>query len=58
MDALRERANRERVSRKSQVLSAMAVRGEQQGQKSGAKHIVHVGSVTRRQQARRDMKNL
>ena len=50
MDALRERANRERVSRKSQVLSAMAVWGEQQGQKSGATHILsHVGSVTRRQ---------
>ena len=58
MDALRERADRELESRKSHVLSALAVRGEQQGQKSGAKHIQsHVGSVNRRQQGRRDTKN-
>jgi hypothetical protein len=58
MDALRERADRELESRKSQALSVLGVRGEQQGQKSGARHIQsHVGSVTRRQQARRDTKN-
>jgi hypothetical protein len=58
MDALRERADRELVSRKSHVLSALAVRGEQQGQKSGARHIQsHIGSVNRRQQGRRDTKN-
>ena len=58
MDALRERADRELESRKSQVLSALAVHGEQQAQKSGARHIQsHVGSVNRRQQARRDTKN-
>lgn len=58
MDALRERADRELESRKSQVLSVLGVRGEQQGQKSGARHIQsHVGSVTRRRQARRDTQN-
>ncbi len=58
MDALRERADRELESRKSQVLSALAVHGEQQAQKSGARHIQsHVGSVNRRQQRRRDTKN-
>jgi hypothetical protein len=58
MDALRDRADRELESRKSHVLSALAVRGEQQGQKSGAKHIQsHVGSANRRQQGRRDTKN-
>ena len=54
MDAL----DRELESRKSQVLSALAVHGEQQAQKSGARHIQsHVGSVNRRQQRRRDTKN-
>jgi hypothetical protein len=58
MDALRERADRQLESRKSHVLSALAVHGAQQAQKSGARHIQsHVGSVNRRQQARRDMKN-
>jgi hypothetical protein len=58
MEALRERSDREFESRKSQALSALGVRGEQQGQKSGAKHIQsHVGSVNRRQQGRRDTKN-
>jgi len=58
MDGLRERADRKLESRKSHVQSAMALRGEQQGQKSGAKHIQsHVGSVTRRNQAKRDTKN-
>ena len=58
MDALQERADRELESRKSHVLSALAVRGEQQGQKSGARQIhSHVGSVNRRQQGRRDSKN-
>jgi hypothetical protein len=58
MDALQERADRELESRKSEVLSALAVRGEQQGQKSGARHVQsHVGSANRRQQRRRDTKN-
>jgi hypothetical protein len=58
MDALRERADRELESRKTEVLSALAVYGEQQAQKSGARHIQsHVGSVNRRQQGRRDTKN-
>jgi hypothetical protein len=58
MDALRERADRELESRKSEVLSALAVHGEQQAQKSGARHIQsHVGSVNRRQQGRRDTKS-
>ena len=58
IEAFRERADRELESRKSKVLSAMAVRGEQQGQKSGARHIQsHVGSANRRQQGRRDTKN-
>jgi hypothetical protein len=58
MDALRDRADRELESRKSRVLSALAVHGEQQAQKSGARHIQsHVGSVNRRQQGRRDTKN-
>jgi len=58
MAALRERADRKFESRKSRVLSALAVHGEQQGQKSGARHIQsHVGSVNRRQQGRRDSKN-
>jgi hypothetical protein len=58
MDALRERADRELESRKNEVLSALAVHGEQQAQKSGARHIQsHVGSVNRRQQGRRDTKN-
>ena len=58
MDALRQRVDRDIESRKSEVLSAMAVHGAQQAQKSGAKHIQsHVGSANRRQQGRRDMKN-
>ena len=56
--ALRERADREFQSRKTRVLSALGVRSEQQGQRSGAKHIQsHVGSAARRQQGRRDSKN-
>lgn len=58
VDAAQERVDREFESRKSHVLSAMAVRGEQQGGKSGARRIQsHVGSATRRQQKRRDTKN-
>jgi len=58
VNAARERVDRELVSRKSHVLSAMAVRGEQQGGKSGARRIQsHVGSATRRQQRKRDTKN-
>jgi hypothetical protein len=58
MDALQERANRELESRKSEVLSALVVHGEQQRQKSGARHIQsHVASANRRQQGRRDTKN-
>ena len=58
VSAAQERADRELESRKSHVLSAMAVRGEQQGGKSGSKRIQsHVGSATRRQQRRRDTKN-
>ena len=58
MNALRERADREFESRKSEVLSALTGRGEQQRSKSGERRIQsHVGSVTRRQQAKRDTKN-
>jgi len=58
MDTLRDRADRELESRKSRALSALGVHGEQQAQKSGARHIQsHVGSVNRRQQGRRDTKN-
>ena len=58
MDALRERDDREVENRKSQSRSALGLRGEQQAQKSGAKHIQsHVGSVTRRNQIKRDTKN-
>jgi hypothetical protein len=58
MDALRDRADREFESRKSEVLSALAVHGDQQAQKAGARHIQsHVGSVNRRQQGKRDTKN-
>jgi hypothetical protein len=58
MDALQERADREPERRKRQLLPALALRGEQQAQKSGATHIQsHVGSVTRRKQTIRDMKN-
>jgi hypothetical protein len=54
----KEREDRQLKSRNSHVLSAMAVRGEQQGGKSGAKRIQsHVGSATRRRQAKRDTKN-
>ena len=56
--AARERTDRQLESRKSRVLSAMAVRGEQQGGKSGERRIQsHIGSATRRQQGRRDSKN-
>ena len=58
IDALRQRSDRELEGRKSEVLSALAVRGEQQAQKSGARHIQsHVGAVNRRQQVKRDTKN-
>jgi len=58
VDAAQERAHRELESRKSHVLSARAVQGEQQGGKSGSLRIQsHVGSATRRQQKRRDTKN-
>jgi len=54
----REREARQLKSRNSHVQSAMAVRGEQQGGKSGARRIQsHVGSATRRRQAKRDTKN-
>jgi hypothetical protein len=57
-EALLERTDREFQSRKNQALSVLGVRGEQQGQKSGARNIQsHVGSVNRRQQGRRDTKN-
>ena len=58
VSAAQEHADRELESRKRHVLSAMAVRGEQQGGKSGSSRIQsHVGSATRRQQKRRDTKN-
>lgn len=58
MAALRERADRELQSRERHVLSAIGVRGEQQGNKSGSKRIQsHVGSAARRQQGRRESKN-
>jgi hypothetical protein len=58
LKGLQERANAERQGRERHVLSAIAVRGEQQGNKSGVKRIQsHVGSATRRQQGRRDSKN-
>jgi hypothetical protein len=58
MEALQQRVDQEVVSQKSHVLSALGLRGEQQGQKSGAKHIQsHVGSVNRKKQGRRDTKN-
>ena len=58
VNAAKEHADREFESRKSHVLSAMAVRGEQQGGKSGSRRIQsHIGSATRRQQKRRDTKN-
>ena len=58
METLRERADGELESRKSQLLPALGLRGEQQRQKSGATHIQsHVGSVTRRKQTIRDTKN-
>jgi len=58
MDALQERADQEPASRKSQSLSAMAVYGEQQKRRSGARGVQsHVGSANRRQQGRRDTKN-
>jgi hypothetical protein len=57
VSAAQERAQRELESRKSHVLSAMAVRGEQQGGKSGSRRTQsHVGSATHRQQKRRDAK--
>ena len=58
MDALRERADHEFENRRSEILSALAARGEQQSGRSGEKRIQsHVGSATRRQQGRRDRKN-
>jgi hypothetical protein len=58
LDALRERADHEFENRKSEMLSALAARGEQQRGRSGEKRIQsHVGSVTRRQQGIRDTKN-
>jgi hypothetical protein len=58
LDALRERADHEFENRKSEMLSALAARSEQQRGRSGAKGVQsHVGSVTRRQQGRRDTKN-
>jgi hypothetical protein len=58
LDALRERADHEFENRKSEMLSALTARGEQQAGRSGEKRIQsHVGSVTRRQQGRRDTKN-
>jgi hypothetical protein len=58
LKALQERADAERESREKHVLSAIAVRGEQQASKSGARRVQsHVGSATRRQQGRRDSKN-
>jgi hypothetical protein len=58
LDALRERADHEFENRKSEMLSALAARGEQQRGSSGEKRIQsHVGSVTRRQQGIRDTKN-
>jgi hypothetical protein len=57
-DGMQDRAERELESRRSHVLSAFAVRGEQQNRRSGAKRIEgHVQSQTRRQQAKRDTKN-
>ena len=56
--ALQERADHELESRKSHARSAIAVRSEQQGAKSGSRRIQgHAGSETRRQQAKRDTKN-
>ena len=58
LDALWERADREFENRKSEMLSALAVSSEQQQRRSGARGVQsHVGSVTRRQQGRRDAKN-
>jgi hypothetical protein len=58
VNASQDRADRELESRKRHVLSAMAVRGEQQVGKSGSRRIQsHVGSATRRQQKKRDTKN-
>ena len=58
LDALRERADHEFENRKTEMLSALAARSEQQLGRSGAKGVQsHVGSVTRRQQGRRDTKN-
>jgi hypothetical protein len=58
LKGLQELAKAERQSRERHVLSAIAVRGEQQSQKSGARRVQsHVGSSARRQQGRRDSKN-
>lgn len=58
VNAAQERADRELESRSRHVLSAMAVRGEQQGGKSGSRRIQsHIGAATRRQQRKRDTKN-
>ena len=56
--SLQDRADHEIERRKKHALSAIAVRGEQQGGKSGSRRIQsHIGSATRRQQGRRDSKN-
>jgi hypothetical protein len=58
LDALRERADHEFESRKSEMLSALTASSERQRGRSGAKGVQsHVESVTRRQQGRRDTKN-
>ena len=57
MDALQERADRGLANVRRRVLSALAAHNDQQGQKSGARHIQSHGSVNRRQQGRRDTKN-
>jgi hypothetical protein len=58
INALKERANQEPASRKSEALSALVAYGEQQKRKSGARGVQsHVGAVNRRQQGRRDSKN-
>ena len=53
-----KRSDREFLSRKNEILSAESVRSEQQKGASGERRIQsHVGSVTRRRQAKRDTKN-
>jgi hypothetical protein len=56
--ALQESADLELERRKKHVLAAFAVRGEQQGEKSGARRIqTRVVPANQRQQGRRDSKN-